>query len=311
MKHLARVLVAPALLLAVASCGGNSTSNAAELDGVAVTFYPLRDFAERLLADDVEVDCPLPPGEDPIFWQPDPAAIERFRSARVVVSNGAEFEKWLASASLPESRHVRAADGFSDRFLEFEHGVKHSHGPAGMHEHKGTDGHTWLDPKNALIEVRAMETAFAKAFPEHADAIHARAGELAKDLADLDARWNALVPELEKVHLLASHPAYQYVAQRYGLEVRNFDLDPDAMLQPDQAHAVERAVTEATKPVVMLWESEPNATLEKALRTELRVTSVEFSPAENPDTPPEGGYVAIQRANLDRLEAAVAAALKR
>ncbi|QDU84543.1 High-affinity zinc uptake system binding-protein ZnuA precursor [Planctomycetes bacterium Pla163] len=301
LRFCALVALAPLF----AGCGDDGDSARAERSGVAVTFFPLEDWAERMIGPEIEVRCPLPEGEDPIFWQPDSAAMESFRTARLVVSNGAEFEKWLAVASLPESRHVRTADGFSERFLEFEEQVAHSHGPSGEHVHMGVDGHTWVDPLLAIEQVRALEQALVEAYPEHAGVVHDRADALVQDLEQLDGAWAALVPRLKSATLLASHPAYRYVAERYGLDIVNFDLDPDALLEPDDAAKAERLARESERPTLMLWESTPRPDLVAALRDELGIVSVVISPAENPGVIPDGGYVGIQRDNLVRLTRAL------
>lgn len=296
-------LTGPALLSA---CGAGDDPVRTERSGVAVTFYPLEDWAERLIGAEVEVRAPLPKGEDPIFWQPSAEAMESFRGARLVVSNGAEFEKWLASASLPESRHVRLADGFEERFVMFEEAIAHSHGPAGEHVHEGVDGHTWVDPLFAIDQVRALEAALVEAYPEHAGVVPDRADALVTELEQLDGAWASLVPRLRQCVLLASHPAYRYVEERHGLEVESFDLDPDAPLDSGSAARAKRIAQAAgDRPVLMLWEGQPNAAVAKALDEELGIVSVLVSPAENPEVVPEGGYVGIQRANLERLTKAL------
>jgi zinc transport system substrate-binding protein len=305
-RHRARLLLLAAPLMLALGCGDGRAPTQAAATGVATTFYPLTDFARRLVAPQVEVHSPLPPGEDPIFWQPDDAALAAFRGARLIVSNGAEFEKWLASASLPESRHVRTADGFRERFLTFATGVKHSHGAAGEHVHEGVDGHTWVDPLLAVEQVRALETALAAAFPEHGGAVHDRADVLVRDLETLHAGWSALAPRLRGAVLLASHPAYQYLAARHGLVFENFDLDPEALLEPDDVARARALVAGAAgRPVLMFWEGEPRADLVRALADELGVRSVLVTPAENPDEEPQGGYVGAQQQNLARVEAAL------
>jgi zinc transport system substrate-binding protein len=296
-----RVFVAAALAV-LAACDGGDAAARTTTAGVATTFFPLTDFTERLIGAEVEVRCPLPAGADPIFWQPDADALASFRSARLVVSNGAEFEKWLASASLPESRHVRTADDFRARFLKFETGAKHSHGPVGEHVHEGIDGHTWVDPLLAMEQVRALERALEQAFPEHADVLQARADQLARDLETLHAGWADLAPRLANVQLLASHPAYQYLAARHGLVFENFDLDPDALLEPSDVTRVQAVAAAANgRPLVMFWEGQPRADLAAALEAELGLKSVLVTPAENPDEEVAGGYVAMQQANIERV----------
>ncbi len=251
---------------------------------VATTFYPLTEFTKALLGEDIPVECPLPAGEDPIFWQPGRAALEVFRAAALVVSNGAEFEKWLGLASLAESRHVRTANGFRERWIQFET-TTHSHG-AGEHTHSGVDGHTWLDPELAQLQVAALAEALERRFPKLREVLPARAAGLDAQLAALDARLAAVTPRLAGVEFFASHPAYDYLAKHYGWKLRN--------IEPQDLPA------SADRPMLMLWEGSPWDDAPE------RAVHVRFTPAENPDAQEAAlGYFAIQARNLDGLERAL------
>ncbi|MEM7622775.1 MAG: metal ABC transporter substrate-binding protein [Planctomycetota bacterium] len=304
------------ILLTLAGCGGNASGTDAgsgsapdsaagvanaPRDVVMTTFYPTTFFAERISGGLVPVECPLPADTDPIFWRPPADVISRYQRAGLIVLNGAEFEKWALTAPLPRSRLVNSAAGFRDRFVTMET-TTHSHGPAGEHSHEGTDGHTWLDPRNAALQVDAIRDAMADAFPAHADAFAANAGSLSADLASLDERFAALTPKLGNTRLLASHPAYNYIAARYGWDISNLDLDPERELSADEL----ASITGDAAPTVLLWESEPIpaslATLAAA-----GVRSVIFAPGET--TPARGDYLDLMRDNLDALEAVLDASI--
>lgn len=272
-------------------------------DAALTSFYPTAYLARRIAGGLVAVDCPVPEGEDPIFWQPSRADLERYRGARLVILNGAEFEKWATTASLPSSRVVRSADGFQDRFLTFDTGITHSHGAAGEHSHEGIDGHTWLDPFNAIDQAKSIERAMSSAWPEHAEAFTQNLAALEADLMTLDSAFKALTPRLAGVKLLASHPAYDYLAARYGWTIANLDLDPEVGLTEEAIAEVAHAIGDHEGRAILLWESEPSETT-----FEVPFASVVFSPAElagtGPDEPAED-YLAIMRANIARLDAAL------
>ena len=248
---------------------------------VLTTFRPTADFARRIAGDLVDVRCPVPEDEDPIFWQPSRDVLEQYRAADLVIVNGAEYEKWVATASLPASRVVDTAAGFRDAWLVHAGSVTHSHGGAGAHTHEGIDGHTWLDPLLARRQAEAIASAFTRTRPEHAAAFTAGMRTLAAQLDALDARWTSLAARLRGCRVLASHPAYDYVARRYEVTIVNVLLDPDAAWDEQTAALVAEALGRAdaaadserpvdgsadpsapaphTAPALLLWESPPNA----------------------------------------------------
>ncbi len=305
---MARWLAVLVVAGALCACGGKGGEGKAGPGGrakpvVYTTFYPTTYFVQRIAGDLVEVVCPVPPGEDAIFWQPDDAAIGAYQEADLIVVNGAGLEKWVATASLPESRMVDTAKPFAAEFLRFEKTVNHSHGPAGEHAHEGIDGHTWLDPVQAKVQAGEIEKALARLLPAHAAAIAARARALRADLDALDAGLREASAALGGQPLLASHPAYNYVARRYGLNLRNLDLDPETM--PDDAtFAAIRDVLLTHPAKLILWESSPGEEIAKRFEAELGLRSVEFSPCElmDPAARAKGeDYLVVMNRNLANL----------
>lgn len=295
--------LAPVLLLA-AACGRSEPVPAATEPLVLTSFYPLTYFAQRIAGDKVPVESPLPADADPVTWRPAREDVAAFHNATLTLVNGASFEGWVDKVSLPQSRVVDTSHGLKDRLLKFE-SVTHSHGGGGAHTHEGTDGHTWLDPLNAKVQAQAIHDALAKAFPAHAAAFAQGLAALHQDLDALHARLQAVTPKLGDTRLLASHPAYNYLAARYGWKVTNLDLDPDADLDAPARKSVTDALADA-KHAILLWEAAPNEATVAALR-ELGVRHVLFSPAENLAAAERSAgtdYLAIMRANIDRLEQA-------
>lgn len=269
---------------------------------VYTTFYPTEYFAGRIAGDVLDVTCPLPDDADPIYWEPSRDEIAAFQSAHLIIINGAEFEKWVASVSLPESRVVDTAAGFEEDWVTYVT-TTHSHGAGGEHTHEGIDGHTWLDPINAIAQAEAIQEAMIEHFPEHETVFRVSIGALRMELTDLDARFKALTPKLEGVQLIASHPAYNYVAARYGWDIANLDLDPESPPAPRDLFEIDRAIDPDISRRIMLWESAPNQAMVDAL-DERGIVSVTFSPCEMLDAEARAAgadYISVMRDNLDRL----------
>lgn len=301
---LAATVLVP-VALSVLACQRRTEHPPAPDPYVVTTFYPTTYFAQRIAGDRVEVVCPLPDGADPIFWHPSRDVLAQYQGARLVIVNGADFERWLPTVSLPQSRVVDTAAGFKERFLKFQTAT-HSHGAGGTHTHEGIDGHTWVDPQNAKMQAKALADALARAFPAHASAFATGLAALQADLDALAARAAEVTPLLAGVKLLASHPAYDYLAARHGWTLHNLDLDPDAALSADDLAAIEKAKGDASR-CVLLWEGSPGPATTQQLDS-LGVASVLFSPAENvspADLAAGQDYLAIMRGNFDRLVAAL------
>lgn len=230
-----------ALLFAIAGaaipgCGEQSgttsgQSSSALVEEVLTTFYPTTYFAERIAGGLVTVRSALPTDEDPIFWKPGADEMVQYQNAKLVIINGAEFEKWVAGAALPRARTV---ESLSDADLDATGGpitmetTTHSHGPGGEHTHEGLDGHTWVSPDIAIVQARTIAEAMTTAWPQHAEAFDTNLASLVEELEMLRVSLNDLTPLVGEHRLLASHPAYNYLARDLGWDVHNLDLDPES-----------------------------------------------------------------------------------
>ena len=298
-----------ALLVGVCSlacCGRSDQPRGADNGStptIYTSFYPTKYFAERIGGEHIEVVCPLPADADPIFWQPTRDDIAAFHSADLIVLNGAGFEKWAEQAVLPDSRVLISAAPLEDTLIEFET-TTHSHGPAGGHTHAGIDGHTWLDPGNAIVQAEQIRDALSGLFPEHADSCAEGFTRLRADLSALDAELAAL--DLDGVTVLCSHQAYNYIARRYGWAITNFDLDPAEPIDDQSWSRIIDIVGAAPGRVIMLWESPPLGETDSRLASVLGVGGVVFSPCEMLESGENGqDYLSVMHDNVHQLSEAL------
>jgi len=270
---------------------------------VYTTFYPTQYFTERIGGDLVEVVCPVPEDEDAIFWMPDDATIQKYQAADLIVLNGAGFAKWVEKAVLPMHRVVDTAKPFASEFIRYETATVHRHGSSGEHAHEGLDGHTWLDPLNALVQAGEIRKALLARLPGSEQEIEMRYAELEEDLLSLDRGLRAYAQTYDNQPFFASHPAYNYIARRYGWNVINLDLDPEEM-PSDAAIAAMKARMQEHPIQYLVWESFPDAAIDTRLRDELGVVSLEFSPSEllsSDDLAQGEDYLSVMRRNLENI----------
>ncbi len=261
--------------------------------------YPLAYFAERIGGDLVQVEFPTPPDVDPAFWSPDPEMVAAYQSADLILLNGAGYASWTDRVSLASSRLVVTTEGVADRYLVVEDAVTHSHGPEGEHAHGTVAFTTWLDPTIAVEQARTIRDAFVHARPSQEASFREGFDALEADLLDLDVRLSQIVAARPEQPLLASHPVYQYLAARYGLDLRSVHFEPDELPGPAAWRDLQ-AMLEERPADWMLWEAEPLPETAARLR-ELGVESVVFSPAGNRSA--DGDYLSVMDANARRLAA--------
>jgi zinc transport system substrate-binding protein len=263
---------------------------------IYVANYPLKYFAERIGGDAIEVKFPAPGDEDPVFWQPDDAAVAGFQSADLILMNGATYSKWAEQVTLPQSKLVDTSAGFKAQFIEIKADATHSHGPGGEHSHSGTAFTTWIDFQQAIQQAEAVSKALTKFAPDSAKNFTA----LKADLETLDARLVAVGKRIANAPLVASHPVYHYFARRYALNVRPVLWEPETV--PDDKAIEELKGILATHPAKwMIWEGDPAKDSVAKLET-IGVKSVTFDPCGN--VPDSGDFMAVMKANVEAFEKA-------
>ena len=110
---------------------------------------------------------------------------------------------------------------------------------------------------------------------------------------------NAAAKNIGDEPLLFSHPVYQYLIQRYGLNGVQLhwepDEAPDGKMWSELGHDLDHHAARW-----MLWEGDPMESTIAAL-DERGIASVVFSPSAN--VPSEGDWMTVMTENADALEA--------
>ena len=288
-----RLLVATVCLLLAAPPG-----SATEKLVVYTVNYPLQYFAQRIAGDHAKVIFPGPSDADPAFWQPDASTIGAYQRADLILLNGAGYAKWVKRVSLPRGKLVDTSAGFRGDFIEAGGAVTHSHGREGSHSHAGTAFTTWLDFSQAVAQTMAVRDALSRLRPQHADTFAANALALEQALLDLDSRLKAIAATAQEKPLIASHPVYQYLARRYGLNLEAVMWEPETVPGENQWMQLER-ILRKHQAGWMLWEGEPATASDERLQ-QLGVQSTVFDTCAN--QPEAGDFLGVMSSNVANLE---------
>ncbi len=270
---------------------------------VYTTFYPTQYFTVRIGGDLVNVVCPVPADEDAIFWMPPDEIIQQYQQADLIVVNGAGFAKWVDKVVLPQSRVVDTAKSFSDTFIHYEKATVHSHGMAGEHAHEGLDGHTWVDPVNAIAQAKAIKDALVARLPGHQKQIEQGFTALEADLQNLDQTLRAYAEGYDQKPFFASHPAYNYIARRYDWKIINLDLDPEEMPSDEAIADMKQNVTDHGVKY-LVWEGTPTDEIATRMEDEVGVINIVFSPCElitSEELADGDDYLRVMQTNLKNI----------
>jgi len=301
-----RTLLISVVLLA-AACGGDDgqTSSASPLATeskntlVVTSNYPLYFFASRITAGvstAPEIVFPDIDG-DPASWIPDAEQIQLLQSADVVILNGAGAEPWLDLITIDRRRLLDTSVGFTDRLIPLEGAVAHQHGPEGEHSHQGMAFTTWLDPKLAIAQAHVVTNELIELAPIGEKQFRDNLAKLQQELMELDSQLAKAFTRLNGEPVLFSHPVYQYLQRRYGINGESVHWEPGE--EPTTSAWIALQQILATHPAtIMIWEDEPMLSTAERL-SNASIAIVPFHTAAN--RPEEGDYFGIMRDNVERL----------
>lgn len=287
------------LSLLLAFCGPLAVPGDARSDQKPVVYasnYPLYFFAGEIAGGEVDVRLPEMQG-DPAYWAPGGDQVAGLQAADMILLNGAGYEGWLDFVSLREERLVDTTAGLADQLLPLEEATVHQHGPEGEHSHAGTAFTTWLDPRLAAAQAQAIAAALTELAPAGAAGFNERSASLETRLQRLDRDLEQAFTALGDQPVVFSHPVYQYLLARYGINGRSVHWEPE--IAPSTRDWIEFQKLRAEHPAALLvWEGEPRGETRDELAAQ-GIDSVVFEPAGN--RPPEGDYFEVMERNHQRL----------
>ena len=212
-----RVLLAALFVWMLASgCLGTPAPEAGKVS-VVVSIVPLADFAQQVGGEHVTVTTLVPPGASPHTYELTPAQVRQVAEADVLVLIGLGFEFWaedlIQSAANPDLIVVHTSEGIEIIEDEPEHASRITHHASRV----SGNPHIWLDPQNAIVQVKHIRDALIQADPAHRAAYEANAEAYIRQLEALDEEIAARVATWSQKEFIAFHPAWVYFARRYGL----------------------------------------------------------------------------------------------
>ena len=296
MKNIILLILAAFILLSCGEKKNRQETNTSQKPKVAVVNYPLNYFTSRIANNIVDVVFPVRDDIDPAFWEPNPQQVELYQSADLIISNGADYAKWIEKVSLPKTKIINSSLAIKDNYIKLQEGITHSHGPKGKHEHEGLAFTTWLNFKYAILQAEAVKNALIKFLPDSKDNFEKKFTSLEDDLENLDNRMTEISSNISKP-IIASHPVYQYLAEGYNINIISVHWEPTDMPDEIEWEKFDKLLKE-NPTNIMIWEDEPLPEVEQEL-LERGIQVVVFNPGAN--SPANGDFLDLMKTNIFNL----------
>ncbi|HET7416606.1 MAG TPA: zinc ABC transporter substrate-binding protein [Solirubrobacterales bacterium] len=298
-RSVALAAAAMALALLAAGCGGTAGGDPGKVDVVATTTQ-LGDFVREVGGNAVEVDQILAPNTDPHDYEPRPSDVEGAANAAVVFASGDELDSWIDGIVSDSGSDADVVD------LGAQVPIRLS-GESSGEEASKYDPHWWHDPRNAEAAVRVIERTLIAADPSHRAEFARNADAYLRQLRSLDrgiAKCIDSVPPARR-KLVTDHDAFNYFANRYGLEIVGAVIPSQiTQAQPSAGDLSDLARTiEAEKVRAIFPESSLSANVAEAIARQTGA-SAEYSlygDTLGPDGSSGDTYLRMEAANADAM----------
>ncbi len=201
-------------LFILASCSKNEKG--ADNNTITVSILPQKYFVEQIAGDKYEVNVMIPPGANPVTYEPSPGKMKMLSQSQAYLKTGhLQFEKaWFAKIK-SANPNMQIADQSTKVNLIVTKAKEHKH--AGHHHHEGIDPHIWTSPKSVKKQIEVIYKLLSNLDPEYDLYYRKNTLKFGKELDSLDSFMNGKFRGIESRDFLIFHPALSYLARDYDL----------------------------------------------------------------------------------------------
>ena len=178
---------------------------------VLTSFLPIYLFTMNVVgeAPEITVEMMLPASLGcPHDYSLSPGDMKKIAAADLFLANGLGMEEFLGAPV------GRANPGI--RVVETASSVPPLQAGGG---HGGVNPHTWVSPRNAILQVRAIEKALSEASPANGPIFHRNADAYVGRLASLAREFDEAARRFRNRNIVIFHNVFDYLARDLRLTV--------------------------------------------------------------------------------------------
>jgi ABC-type Zn uptake system ZnuABC Zn-binding protein ZnuA len=268
---------------------------------VLASFLPMYLFTVNVVGDTpgVSVDLMLPASLGcPHDYALTPGDMKKIASADLYIANGLGMEDFLGAPVRKANPRIRVVETGTSVPPLREEGGKDGHG------HGAVNPHSWVSPKSAILQVRAIERALSEASPANAARFRANADAYVRRLAALSAEFESAAGKFRRRNIVTFHDVFGYLARDYGMNVvGEVETEPGQEPSAGEIRKLSRVIREKGVPVLFSEPQYPQRVAEVVAR-EAGVPVRVLDPVATGKTE-KTAYEEAMRRNLEILKEAL------
>lgn len=197
------------MLISFSSCSNTVSSNNNKMK-VVVSFSAMREFAEAVGKDKVDVITMIPNGTEPHEFEPKIKDFQNLCDAKVFVYNGMNMEKWASKA-------VEASNNSSLISIDASKGYK-ALKSSSEEENSEYDPHVWISLKGAEYEAKNIRDGLIKADSNNKSYYEKNYSDFYNKLEALYKEYNDKFSSLSNKNFVTGHAAFAYFCKDFSLK---------------------------------------------------------------------------------------------
>lgn len=280
------LLLMSALILT--ACGNAGQSKKSDKLQVYTSFYAMYDFAKQIGGDKADVYLLCPVGSEPHDFEPKTSDMAKLSKADVFIYNGMGMESWA-------EKTVQSLKTDTLSVVEASKNIPYVT--------ENEDAHVWLDPENAIYEMKNIKDAFCAKDASNSAYYESRYEECEKKADKLIDDYKAASKDFKNRTLITSHAAFSYLCDAFNMsqlaiEGSNGESDPSPA---KMAEIIDFIKTNDIKYI--FYESLDSSKTVDSIANETGAQTLALSPFEG-DTDGKD-YFTVMEENLETLKKAM------
>lgn len=210
----------------IIGCGESNDKNAVKngetKPSITVSIFPLKEFAEEIAGDKVDINCLVPNNMEPHDYEPKTKDFEKLINSDVFIYNGLGLEEWVEKVNeVIKNEDVLIVD--SSKNVDSITIEDENHEEEHDHEHGAIDPHSWLSLKEAQVQSEAIKDTLIEIDPENKAYYEQNYNEFKQKLDDLYNKYNEKFQTLQNKNFITGHAAFGYLCRDFGLEQKSVE----------------------------------------------------------------------------------------
>lgn len=184
---------------------------------IAVTFNPLKEFAEAVGGDKVQVETIIPNGSEPHDFDPRAKDLINIENADIFVYNGLNMEPWVdrVISNLQNKDLIKVESSKNVNAIRIE---ENEHEDAEEIDNGDYDPHIWLGLTSAKVQAKNIMDALIKVDGKNKDFYEKNYKAFENEINKLLNEYKPKFEALKNKNFVTGHAAFAYFCRDFGLK---------------------------------------------------------------------------------------------